>query len=171
MLQNESSNPSHSMDAPSYLYVGDYDNCLYAFQIRDGARLWKVCTKGRLESSPDVVVLPGETVETVFVGSGDGYVYAFYGKDGTQRWSTKLGPPVGTFTATGGVGSTPNVLGEVVYVGGPDSLWALDAKTGSVLWRFETPSKKMVGSSPIVTDDGKAIVVGSEGGFVYKLRL
>ena len=116
-------------------------------------------------------MLPGEEEETVVVGSGDGYVYAFDGEDGTKRWSTKLGPPVGTFTATGGVGSSPNVVGDTVYVGGPDSLWALEGKTGAVVWRYQVPSKKMVGSSPVLSADGKALFVGSEGGYVFKFGL
>ena len=144
----------------SSLYVGDYDNCLYAFEAADGAPRWTSCVAGgRLESSSAVYDLAG--VETVVVGSGDGFVYAFRGADGAVTWKTKLGRPVSTLEQ-GGVGSSPRVGGGVVYVGGPDAFFALDAATGAVAWSHAVGA--MVGSSPVVA--GNAVYVGAEDGYL-----
>ena len=148
------------------LYVGDYDNCLYAFGLTSGERKWRTCTEGRLESSPTVFNDPANGTELVIVGSGDGKVYAFT-REGAVKWSARLGPPVGLFG--GGVGSTARLVGRVVYVGGPDALWALDVESGRALWKFGTG--KMVGSSPVVNTHLSRLYVGCEDGYLYGFAL
>ena len=75
-----------------------------------------------------------------YFGSWDGYEYAVNATTGSLMWRTYLGvthydpiciPPVI------GVSSPPTVANGVVYLGGGDSYWyALDAKTGAILWKL-----------------------------------
>lgn len=163
------------------LYVGDYDGCLYAFAATTGVRRWRACTHGRLESSPAVYTLQdvernGNTrnvsatraAELVIVGSGDGHVYAF-DDTGAVRWATRLGRAVG-LTGSGGVVSSAHLSGHVAYIGGPDALWALDARSGLALWRYRMGGKA-VGSSPRLTADGRHLYVGGEDGYMYAFAL
>ena len=58
---------------------------------------------------------------------------------------------------------------RVVYVGGPDALWALDVESGRALWKFGTG--KMVGSSPVVNTHLSRLYVGCEDGYLYGFAL
>ena len=144
------------------LFVGDYDGCLYAFALEDGAALWKSCTDGRLEASPTAVAAGG--APAVVVGSGDGFVYCFRAADGERLWAFKAGRAVTTFTQ-GGVGSTAayDARANVVYVGGPDAFFALDADSGAAKWNHTVG--KLVGSSPVLAED--RVFVGAEDGYLY----
>jgi len=65
-----------------------------------------------------------------------------------------------------GLWSSPSVLGRVVYIGGRDSLYALDVTTGNKLWRFETGS--YVVSSPAVSDG--VVYFTATNGYLYALK-
>ena len=54
------------------MYVGSYDNNVYALNASTGALLWKYTTANNVESSPAVAN------GVVYVGSGDGNLYAFH---------------------------------------------------------------------------------------------
>ena len=125
-----------------------------------------LCSTGRLESSP-ATFNPSSGGKQVIVGSGDGNVYAFNGATGKQLWSTRLGPAVGVLA--GGVGSTPRVRNGVAFVGGPGDLFALSAASGAVLWRYHVGA--MIGSSPVLSADGRTLFVGAEDGFLYAFAL
>jgi outer membrane protein assembly factor BamB len=79
---------------------------------------------------------------TVFIGSWDGYEYALDEMTGTQKWRTFLGKTVVTAFCDPrsiGITSSASVENGVVYVGGGDAFWyALNAKTGAVLWKIYT---------------------------------
>jgi len=57
--------------ANGVVYVGSFDNNVYALNAKTGAKLWSYTTGSYVWSSP--VVVNG----TVYVGSYDGNVYAF----------------------------------------------------------------------------------------------
>jgi outer membrane protein assembly factor BamB len=62
--------------------------------------------------------------------------------------------------------SSPAVAGGVVYVGSYDGhVYALDAKTGERLWRYQTGDE--VVSSPAVA--GGVVYVGSWDDYLYAL--
>ena len=66
----------------------------------------------------------------------------------------------------GGVFSSPAVVDGVVYVGSHDSyVYALDADSGQLRWRYETGF--WVRSSPTVVDG--VVYVGSYDDYVYAL--
>ena len=62
--------------------------------------------------------------------------------------------------------SSPAVVDGVVYVGSNDDyVYALDARSGELRWRYETGGD--VDSSPAVVDG--VVYVGSEDDYVYAL--
>jgi outer membrane protein assembly factor BamB len=63
---------------------------------------------------------------------------------------------------------TPAVANGVVYFGSQDhKVWAADAKSGRVLWQFQTLG--IVESSPAVVNG--QVIVGSDDAKVYAFRL
>jgi serine/threonine protein kinase len=61
------------------VYVGSWDNHLYALDAATGALRWRFQTPGAVISSPAVVD------GTVYVGSGDGFLYAVGGDRAAER--------------------------------------------------------------------------------------
>ena len=86
-----------------------------------GEILWLTSLTSAVYSSPTV------TKDFVYVGSGNG-VWVLVKATGQVMWATFLGP----------VGSSPAVDKGVVYASssdsGVDTLWALDADTGEILF-------------------------------------
>lgn len=173
------SRPSYGA-VTNHLYVGDYDNCVYAFDVDTGRGKWKSCTDGRIESS--TAVWAGDGKEIVLAGSGDGHVYAFDGASGDRLWRVKCNEPIDvilwglTEIPGGGVLATPWVQGDVVYSGGL-GITAVNVRTGEVLWRWGDRDGKTrekaapFGSSPIVSSDGKSLYAGGEDGYLYALDI
>ena len=68
--------------------------------------------------------------------------------------------------------SSPAVVGGVVYIGGNDNLYALNAATGAQLWSFNiggTPLQARTFSSPAVVNG--VVYIGSEDAFnIYALN-
>ena len=76
------------------------------------------------------------------------------------------GPGADSPTLAFGVVYAPTVAYGMVYAGSDDHhVYALDAETGELLWRFET--RGAIRSSPTVTD--RAVYVGSNDHHVYAL--
>ena len=77
--------------------------------------------------------------------------------NGTLKW---------TFTAGGGIHSSPAVVNGVVYFGSRDHyIYALNAETGQQIWSFKTDS--WVESSPAVVDG--VLYCGSNDGHLYAI--
>ena len=85
---------------------------------------------------------------TLYVSSGFGVLTAFDAASGATRWRQEL-------EATGS--GTPTIVGDFVYlVAGDDTGWALNAKTGRILWQVEatpSPSNVLGAPAPIVVGD------------------
>ena len=79
--------------------------------------------------------------DSVYIGSWDGYLYALDRETGTQRWKLFLGNTVGhagCYPQSAGITSAPDVVNGIVYIGGGDRYkYAIDAKTGTPIWRFD----------------------------------
>jgi outer membrane protein assembly factor BamB len=68
----------------------------------------------------------------------------------------------------GGAASTPFVVDDVLYVGGPKGVYSLGVENGDVLWFYETSVQ--CGSSPTAWSGstGQArIAIGCEDGYAY----
>jgi outer membrane protein assembly factor BamB len=139
--------------ANGVVYVGSYDNNLYALNATTGAKLWNYTTGGSVQSSPAVAN------GVVYVGSYDNNLYALNATTGTMLWS---------FTTGGGVYSSPAVANGVVYVGSWDfngDVYALNATTGAEVWDYMTGSNE--GGSPAVAN---GMVYVGQGSNLYALN-
>ncbi|MBN1232379.1 MAG: PQQ-binding-like beta-propeller repeat protein, partial [Candidatus Coatesbacteria bacterium] len=94
------------------VYVGSWDNYLYAINCSDGTFKWRYQTGDNVSSSPCV------SDGVVYVGSCDDYFYAINCSDGTPKWRYETGRMVE---------SSPCVSDGVVYVGSCDTyLYAIE---------------------------------------------
>lgn len=135
------------------VYIGVYDNNLYAINADDGQFLWKYATEGGIGSSP--CVYEGR----VFFGSADRMMYAIGADSGRILW---------TCPTQGSVWSSPRAAFDHVFFGSDDRfLYAVSVHSGRVAWKFEADGK--VRSSPAVGSN--AIYVGCEGGMVYSVGI
>lgn len=136
--------------APAYdngvIYVGAYDNNLYAINAMDGQFIWKYPTEGGLVSRPVIAE------QTVFVGSEDGRLYALAARSGKPVWDYKTEGPIRC---------SPQAAEGHVFIGGDDGyMYAVNIISGRLTWRMD--AGEAIRSSPCVTNDG--IYFGCENG-------
>ena len=128
------------------LFIGCYDNNLYAISAADGEFQWKYPTDGGIVSRP--VGYEGN----VFFGSEDYSLHAV---------SSRSGKPIWTYPTNGPVHSSPSISEGHVFVGSDDQyLYAINLQTGRAAWKFETSD--YIRSSPLVIND--MIYFGNEIG-------
>jgi outer membrane protein assembly factor BamB len=139
------SSPVH---ADGVIYFGGDDGNVYAVSAADGRQVWKRGTGGPVSATPAVAG------GTVYVGSYDGKFYALDARTGALKWkfSTEgerrfeapglhgMQPKTQTIADPFDVFlSSPVVVAGAVYFGGGDgNLYALDAASGQLKWKFRT---------------------------------
>jgi len=144
---------------------------IYALSEDDGKFLWKYQTQKQISHSSPVLA-EGK----VFVGDESGSVYAIDAKDGKLVWQQQL--------EADQIHSSPAYEGGVIYVGtetadyrggGTDRgsyFYALDAKDGKVLWRFESDWRSntlnLIHGTPAVSNG--VVYFGSENGWFFALN-
>ncbi len=157
------------------VYVASTDGKLYAIDQTTGAQAWQFASKGPIASSPAV------HGDLVYISSLDGNIYGIETATGKQRWvfATK---GERRFTAPGIHGaeprtermpdpfdvflSSPTVVDNVVYIGSGDQhVYALDAATGALRWRFAAGD--VIHASPAVA--GGLVYIGSWDRNLYAL--
>lgn len=152
-----------------------------------GQALWQVKTTGKIQSSPAV------DAQQIYVVSSRGDVYAFNRARGVLQWQQSLAPaPELSANAPADVQptmpeqdselpvnpgalierSSPALFNGKLFVGtASGELVALDAKSGEILWRFDTG--RAIVASPIVMtpkNGGPASVYfASRNGKIYAL--
>lgn len=140
--------------------IGSGDGGVYRIDAATGRVLWRFQTGGRVRASPAVA----EGV--VFVGSADGFFYAIDLSGGTLKWKYAT---EGTTLFSGDFGfdrrtiqSSAAVADGRVFFGARDGyLYALDASTGALLWRFNHEVSWVI-SGPAVAGD--LVFAGSSDG-------
>jgi outer membrane protein assembly factor BamB len=119
------------------LYLVNAYGDLMALNTRTGKRAWRVQTHRCAAASPAVSKVRHGTVYAAFLNKGqcatgdgkDGEVIAVAHNWGQVRWRRVIGP-----TET-----SPLVVGGSVYVGDwRGYVYAFDARTGKLRWRFQT---------------------------------
>nr|BAL58027.1 protein kinase [uncultured Chloroflexota bacterium] len=134
------------------LYVGAYDNNLYALDLKTGKFQWKYPTEG------GIAVKPALYKDRLIFGSEDRVVYAI-STSGRLIW---------TCPTEGRVRSSAVVEFDHAFFGSDDyRLYAVNAQTGRVIWRYETMGP--VRSSPTLGDE--LVYVGSEDGHLHAVDL
>lgn len=147
------------------VFVGSRDGFLYALRAADGSLVWKSkagvrmfrwISYGGIRGSP---VLVGATVA---VGGCDGRVRALDSRAGRRLWTFDTG--------TEGCYSSPALASGTLYVGSDGvsgtHLFALDARTGALRWKFPSPTQ--IFATPAV--DGGVVYVHARNDHVYALR-
>jgi outer membrane protein assembly factor BamB/tRNA A-37 threonylcarbamoyl transferase component Bud32 len=135
------------------VYVGSYDNNLYALSAKDGSFIWKFPTQGGIASTPC------DYEQIVVIGSEDNNVYAVSRQLGDQAWA---------FSTYGCIRSSPKVQYGHCFIGSDDGcLYALNVQTGRLVWQFQSAGP--IRSTPLVVDE--MVCVGSDDGYVYALDL
>jgi outer membrane protein assembly factor BamB len=159
----------------SWVFIGSRDRNLYALDAGSGALRWKFETHGSVSSSP------AYRDGVVYVASVDGQMYAVDAATGKQKWAFKTGGE-SRFTARGIHGavphaelmadpfdvllSSPTIAGDALYFGSGDhNVYALDAATGTVRWKFVTGN--VVHASPAVANG--TVYIGSWDRNMYAL--
>lgn len=157
------------------VYVGSNDGRLYAVNQANGRLVWQYSTQGAVTSSPAVYD------DKVYFASNDGDVYALEAQTGSLKWRFKTGGER-RFEAPGIHGikpagqmmadpfdmfiSSPAIAQETVYIGSGDgNVYALDATTGSMRWRFKTGD--VVHATPAVASG--VVYIGSWDRYLYAL--
>jgi outer membrane protein assembly factor BamB len=157
----------------SVLYFGSDDGNVYAVDAATGRQLWKRATGGPVAATPAV----GDG--RVYVGSYDGKFYALNARTGATAWkfSTQgerrfearglhgMQPRSQTFADPFDVFlSSPALAQGMVYFGSGDGhVYALDAATGELRWKFRTGD--VVHASPAYA--GGVVYFGSWDSYLY----
>jgi len=176
------------------VYVGSYDNNLWALDARHGGLIWKFATDGGIGSSP----LYDNGL--VLIGSSDMALHAVDARTGVRQWLFKTGGKifsspviakglilfgaddgrlyavrprstsareVWAFNAVAPIRSTPCIGDDRIFFGTDIGEFYCLNFAGEMRWRFET--RRRVLSSP-VTRDG-LVFVGSDDRFFYALDI
>lgn len=133
------------------VYVVCNSNVVYALDAKTGTTVWQHATMG------DIYAAPAVANGALYVSSGDGNVYAFRADFGALLWQKQYGAILSGKRRYGGGQSVANGL---LYVVLPDYLYALDANTGTIIWKFYG---YLGGNTPAV-GDGKAYVTAYGAG-------
>lgn len=137
--------------ANGVVYVGVYDNNLYAVNALDGKLLWKYATDGGLPGSPAI------HQDIVFIGSEDKRLHAVSAKSGRVQW---------TYYTEGPVRASPRVAEGHVFIGSDDVyLHAVNIITGRRVWRSQAVAA--VRCRPAVSNN--TVYFGCESGEFYSL--
>jgi outer membrane protein assembly factor BamB len=138
------------------VFAANTDGTVYAFGARTGNLLWA----RRLGTY--VYTAPAVWNQRLYAGTYDGKFYALDVATGDTRWVTEM---------PAAVHGAPTVMGGLVYLStcgfcgqkgvraakkGPNGTYALDARTGKLVWRF--PDGQY---SPIVADEDRVYLVGA----------
>lgn len=155
------------------LYFGGDDGNIYAVEAETGRQLWKRATGGPAPSTPAIAN------GMVYAGSYDGKFYALDAQTGAVRWKFAT-EGERRFEAKGIHGlqpknqtiadqydvflSSPVVAQGAVYFGSGDGhLYALDAASGELKWKFKTGD--VIHASPAYANG--VLYVGSWDSFFY----
>jgi outer membrane protein assembly factor BamB/tRNA A-37 threonylcarbamoyl transferase component Bud32 len=128
------------------LYIGCYDNNLYALNAADGKFQWKYATEGGVVSRP--AVYEGN----VLFGSQDKRLHVVSARSGKVLW---------TYYTDGPIHSSPRIAEGHVFIGSDDHfLHAINVNTSRSAWKFDAGD--MVRSTPLIANE--LIYVGTESG-------
>ncbi len=156
-------------------YVGSTDGNLYALNAASGSLKWKFATKSWVTSSPAVAsgIIYFESYDSNFyaVDAATGQLKWKFQTGGEKRYAGKhlhhLEPAAETMPDPWDFYlSSPAVWNGVVYFGSGDgNVYALDANSGALKWKFQTGD--VVHSSPAIAEG--TLYIGSWDSYLYAL--
>jgi outer membrane protein assembly factor BamB len=132
------------------VYLQDLSDSVYAVNVKTGKQIWKytVPTGQSNGEGPNGVTLVGDTI----YGETDRQAFALQAATGEQLWKSA---PLSTPKQGQGINIAPQVADGKVFVSTSGQLhggvaYALDAKTGKVVWSFQEtkdPSQRTAGGA------------------------
>jgi outer membrane protein assembly factor BamB len=160
---------SPALGSDGTVYVGSFDDRLYALDPGTGQVRWSFPTDAHIYSSPALGSGPEGETSAIYIGSADGSVYALDPR-GQLLWRYDTGDPIRSSPV---VGRKPRGSGQIVYVGSSNGkLYALDAATGKRRWSFDTTPRNSalrdrndLNGSPALGRRG--VYIGGEHGRVW----
>jgi outer membrane protein assembly factor BamB len=155
------------------IYFGSDDGNIYAVDAKTGRQRWQHGTGGPVSSSAAIVD------GTLYIVSYDGKLYALDSRTGSTKWKFStagerhfeaknlhgIQPKNQTIPDPYDIYlSSPVVANGVVYFGsGDNNLYAIDAASGDLRWKFQTGD--VVHASPAYADG--VVYVGSWDSYFY----
>ena len=131
------------------VYVGSYDNNMYAVKSSNGDFLWKYPTDGGIVSKP--VVYDGN----IYFGSEDRRLHVINARLGQINW---------TYYTDGPVRSSPCIAESHVFIGSDDgNMHAVNTLSGRRAWQLDAGAP--VRSTPMV--EHEYVYFGTEAGELY----
>ncbi len=136
------------------VYVGAYDNNLYALRADSGEFIWKFPATDSIGGSSPFIY-----EDDVFIGSADNYLYSIQKRTGRQNWR---------FGTEGSIYSSPVVAYDHVFFGSDDgNFYAVNVKHGRRIW--QTKAYAPVRTTAFVGDEW--VFFGTEGGYIFCLEM
>lgn len=133
------------------LFVGCYDNNLYALDASNGEFRWKYATDGGLPGKPAYYD------NNIYLGSEDNRLHVISSRSGNVVWTHYTEAPVR---------SSPRIAQGHVFIGSDDgNLHAVNLTSGRLSWKMDAGAA--VRSTPYVTEDN--VYFGSEAGEFFCL--
>jgi serine/threonine protein kinase len=132
------------------LYVGSYDNNLWALDAHDGELLWRFPTNSGIGGSPAYYN------NTVFIGSTDARLYAVDARTGKPKWE---------FKTDGKIYTTPITAMGMLFFGSDDGyLYAVKpgSASGREVWKYSVMYP--IRSSVVVDENTESIAFGTDSG-------
>jgi outer membrane protein assembly factor BamB/tRNA A-37 threonylcarbamoyl transferase component Bud32 len=119
------------------VYIGCYDNNLYALDAESGEFKWKYATEGGIVSKP------ASDGELIYVSSEDTRLYAISADNGSLAW---------TYYAGGPIRSSPVVSEGHIFVGSDDArLHVVNMFNGNASWKQEVAGP--IRSTALISDE------------------
>ena len=133
------------------LYIGCYDNNLYALNAADGKFQWKYATDG------GIVTRPAIYENNIYFGSEDQRLHVVSSRTGKLVW---------TYFTEGHIHSSPRIAEQHVFFGSDDQvLHAVNVNTSRSVWKFDAGDE--VRSTPFVANE--LVYFGAENGDFFAL--
>jgi len=137
------------------VFVGSYDNNLYALDELTGEVEWRFATGSWVRSTPAADSSGCVLDCPIFFGSDDHFVRRVASSSGVEQWR---------FDARERVVSSPAVSSGLVFFGSYDgNVYAVNKNTGVISWTFSTGG--WVESSPAVASG--IVFIGSNDNYFY----
>jgi serine/threonine protein kinase len=131
------------------IFIGCYDNNLYALDAKTGEFLWKYATEGGITGRP------AAEDGVIFIGSEDHRLHAVTARGGKLVW---------TYYTEGPIRSSPVISHGHIFFGSDDAhLHVINSLNGRRVWRAEANAP--IWSTPLVQDE--RVYFGCESGDFY----
>jgi eukaryotic-like serine/threonine-protein kinase len=131
------------------LYIGCYDNNLYALNAADVKFQWKYASDGGIVSRPAIYE------NNIYFGSEDQRLHVVSMRTGKLVW---------TYFTEGHIHSSPRIAEQHVFIGSDDqALHAVNVNTSRSVWKFDAADE--VRSTPFVANE--LVYFGAENGDFY----